>query len=217
MGYIPDQEAKFIEWSGNLIDVSKIHKIEWELPENKLTELNSLHTEVKLLHEKCQTASYTQLDMQAKNEKKELLKKMEEEFVRFHLQNNDKVSDNGRTELHIPIYDKIHTPHPTPDTVPEVETETPYPRTIRIKFRHGNSLRWGKPKFVHGIECLWVIADSPPEKITDLIHSSFSTRSPLELTFDENERGKWVYFAVRWESGTVKKGPWSDIFSMIIP
>jgi hypothetical protein len=41
--------------------------------------------------------------------------------------------------------------------------------------------------------------------------------SPLELTFDENERGKRVYFAVRWESGTVKKGPWSNILSAVIP
>jgi hypothetical protein len=44
-----------------------------------------------------------------------------------------------------------------------------------------------------------------------------STRSPLELTFDENERGKRVYFTARRESGTVKKRPWSDIFSAVIP
>jgi hypothetical protein len=51
----------------------------------------------------------------------------------------------------------------------------------------------------------------------DLLHSAFATRSPLELTFDEDERRKRVYFAVRWESGTVKKCPWTDIFSAIIP
>jgi hypothetical protein len=137
--------------------------------------------------------------------------------VRFHLQNNDKVPDNGCRELRIPIYDKTHTPHPAPDSVPETEVETPHPRTLRIKFRHENAPRWGKPEFVHGLECLWVIADAPPERIGDLLHSAFATRSPLELTFDENERGKRVYFAVRWESGTVKKGPWSDILSAVIP
>jgi hypothetical protein len=37
------------------------------------------------------------------------------------------------------------------------------------------------------------------------------------LTFEEDERGKKVYFAVRWESGAGKKGLWSDIYSAIIP
>ncbi|MDR0644290.1 MAG: hypothetical protein LBG05_05165 [Treponema sp.] len=217
MSSIPEKESEFIEWSGNLIDVSKAHAAEWGLPADKLTVLETLHGEVKTLHEKCQTASYTQLDMQAKNEKKEQLRKSEAEFVRFHLQNNDKMSDNGRRELRIPIYDTIHTPHPAPDSVPEVEVETPHPRTLRMKFRHGNSTRWGKPEFVHGFECLWSIGDAPPTNIRDLLHSDFATRSPLELTFDENERGKRVYFAVRWESGTVKKGPWSDILNAVIP
>jgi hypothetical protein len=77
--------------------------------------------------------------------------------------------------------------------------------------------RWGKPPYVHGIECLWLIADTPPQKIGELIHSAFATRSPLVLSFDEDQRGKRLYFAVRWESGTVKKGPWSEIFNAVIP
>jgi hypothetical protein len=87
---------------------------------------------------------------------------------------------------------------------------------LRIKFRAVNAARWGKPANVHGLECLWVIAETPPKEIEELLHSSFATRSPLELVFNESERGKRVYFAVRWESGTVKKGPWSEIFSGII-
>jgi hypothetical protein len=175
MSYIPSKEADFVEWSGNLIDMSKEHKTEWGLPEDKLSALDSLHIEVKGLHEKCKTPSYTQLDMQAKNEKKDLLKKQEEEFVRFHLQNNDKVSDNGRKELCIPIYDKTHTPHPAPDSVPDLEVETP-PRTLRIKFRPEKGSHWGKPEFVHGFECMWAIAGMPPANVRDLIHSDFTTR-----------------------------------------
>jgi hypothetical protein len=77
--------------------------------------------------------------------------------------------------------------------------------------------RWGKPDDVHGMELVWVIADMPPTKLADLVHSAFATRSPLELAFDEDERGKRLYYAVRWETGTVKKGNFSEIFSAIIP
>ncbi|MDR1400605.1 MAG: hypothetical protein LBJ41_11840 [Treponema sp.] len=217
MNYISEKEVDFIELSGNLIDVSKLHATEWGIPTEKLTELEPLYLEVNDLHEKCKTTAHTKLDVQTKNGKKGLLKKKEAEFVRFHLQNNVKVSDNGRRELRIPIYRKTHMPHPIPDSIPDIDIETPYPRVLRIKFRHGSAVRWGKPTFVHGLECLWVISDTPATKIQDMFYSAFATRTPLELTFEDEQRGKRVYFAVRWESGTAKRGPTSDIFNAIIP
>jgi hypothetical protein len=64
---------------------------------------------------------------------------------------------------------------------------------------------------------MWLVADTPTEKVRDLIHSDFATRSRLELTFEEDERGKRACFGVRRESGTVKKRPTSDIVSAVIP
>ena len=185
--------------------------------QDQLTALGALHAEVKNLHELCQTASANKLMMRAKNEKKAELVKKEETFVRNHLQNNDKMTNLGREQLRIPIYDKKPTPRPAPDTVPEVEPSTPLPRTVRFRLRAENAKRWGKPAYVHGIELLWVIADTPPAKIEDLLHYAFATKNPLDLVFDEDRRGERVYYAARWESGTVKKGPWSAIFSAVIP
>jgi hypothetical protein len=62
-----------------------------------------------------------------------------------------------------------------------------------------------------------VIADTPPADVKDLLHSEFATKSPLELVFEESERGRRVYFATRWESGTVKKGKCTEIFNAAIP
>jgi hypothetical protein len=53
--------------------------------------------------------------------------------------------------------------------------------------------------------------------VEDLIHSAFDTRSPFTLSFDENQRGKTVYFCLRWENTRGEKGPWSEIVSGIIP
>ena len=58
----------------------------------------------------------------------------------------------------------------------------------------------GKHKNAHGLECLWASLDAPPD-----------------LVFDDDGRGKRIYFAVRWESSTNKKGPWSEVFSAIVP
>jgi hypothetical protein len=50
-----------------------------------------------------------------------------------------------------------------------------------------------------------------------MLASVFSTRSPYVFTFDENMRGKTVYFCLRWENTRGQKGPWSAIYSAIIP
>jgi hypothetical protein len=215
--YIPTKESEFIEWSENLITVSAGNKTLWNLPEDKLTEIQTLHNEAKVLYEKCLTASYTRVDMEMKHEKMALLRHLEEVFVRNNLQNNDRMTNAGRTALRIPIYDQHPTPHPKPATIPEIEVETPHPRVLRITCRDENAPRWGTPEYVHGLECLWLVSDRPPELVKDLLHSAFSTRSPLELSFEENERGKRLYFAVRWENGTVLKGDWSEIFNAVIP
>jgi hypothetical protein len=131
MSYIPQKEADIVAWSENLIAVATAHKTEWNLSQSKLDELLALHNEVKALHQLCQTSSFTKLDMQAKNEKKAQLIQLEEVFVRNNLQNNDAMTDNGREELRIPIHDKTPSPHPVPDTLPDVEMDTPFPRTCR--------------------------------------------------------------------------------------
>ncbi|MDR3129920.1 MAG: hypothetical protein LBU18_00050 [Treponema sp.] len=217
MNYIPSKEADFVEWSENLVAMSELHRAELNLPAAKITELKTLHIQVRALHEKCRTAEYTKVDMQEKNDKKAQLIHLEEVFTRNNLQNNDAMTDELRRAFRIPIHDNTRTPAPRPQDVPEIDIETPLPRIARIKFRAKNALRWGKPGHVHGIECLWGIMDAPPARVKDFPHSAFATRTPLELAFEEDQRGQKVYFAVRWENGTVEKGPDSDIFSVIIP
>ncbi|MDR1220996.1 MAG: hypothetical protein LBK73_15505 [Treponema sp.] len=62
-----------------------------------------------------------------------------------------------------------------------------------------------------------MILDAPPVKIGSFYILRSSAKNPLELTFDEDKKEKGVYFATRRETGTVKKGPESDIFNMVIP
>jgi hypothetical protein len=159
---------------------------------------------------------YTQVDREAKNDAKRASKKAIQAFVNQYLR-FPPVTDEDRTAMGIPNYDTHPSPIPIPGDIPEVEAQTPLPRVLRFRFRRATMKRWGKPKDVHGMELVWVISDTPPTEIEQLIHSAFATKSPLELTFKESERGKRVYYAVRWETGTVKKGKSSEIYSAIIP
>ncbi|GHU76117.1 hypothetical protein FACS189461_3310 [Spirochaetia bacterium] len=215
--YFPTREAEFVDWSQNLITVSEAHAAAWNLPAPKLQELRLLHDEFSQLHVLCNTAAYTRVDMENKNEKKASLIHLEEVFVRNNLQNNDVMTDAGREEAQIPKHDKNPTPHGAPDGIPDIEVQTPLPRTLRLRFRAMNAPRWGKPENVHGLECLWGQLDAPPAHVEDLLHSAFTTSTPLDLVFDEDARGKRVYFTVRWEGGSGKKGSWSEVFTAVVP
>jgi hypothetical protein len=88
---------------------------------------------------------------------------------------------------------------------------------VKIFFQDIDSTHKAKPKGQHGAQIRWMILTSPPENVDDLIHSAFDTNSPFTLEFGEADRGKTVYFCLRWENTRGEKGPWSEIVKAIIP
>jgi hypothetical protein len=76
---------------------------------------------------------------------------------------------------------------------------------------------WGKPAGVRGLELALLIADERPHEVAQLIHVSSATSSPLDLVFEEDERGKRFSYAARWEAGAMKKGDFGEIYAAIIP
>ncbi|MDR0754310.1 MAG: hypothetical protein LBF04_02865, partial [Prevotellaceae bacterium] len=70
----------------------------------------------------------------------------------------------------------------------------------------------------HGAEIRWQVFDTQQEvHLDELINSSFDTNSPLTLEFNDRQRGKVLYFALRWENTRGEKGPFGPILNAIIP
>jgi hypothetical protein len=221
--YIPDKDADFDTWFSFMYQyVSQKcagQPPAWNhIPQAALSVLGELHTAWKTAYSGV-IGPHTPVDTEAKNNVKKAAKAAVRPFVNQYLRFSP-VTNEDRTAMGIPNRDTHPTPVPVPDDVPETEVSMPLPRVLQFRFKRAGAKRWGKPPKVHGMECLWKIeetGDPPPKEVEDLLHSSFATRSPLELTFKESERGKKLYYAVRWETGTVKKGKWSEIMSAIIP
>jgi hypothetical protein len=159
---------------------------------------------------------HTPVDTEAKNDDKKAAKALIRPFVNQYLR-FPPVTDEDRTAMGIPNRDRKPTPVPKPGDIPEVAVRTPKPRVLQFPFRREGMKRWGKPGNVHGLELKWLFAGEPPENLERQGHSEFSTKSPLELVFEEPERGKKFYFIVRWETNAMKKGDWSEIYSAIVP
>jgi hypothetical protein len=117
------------------------------------------------------------------------------------------------------IRDRKPTPVNKPTSYPLYRIDSSMIRTLSVFFQAlilGGRSR-AKPAGVHGAEIRWAILDTAPASVDALTHSSFCTRSPFTLTFDESDRTKTVYFCLRWENTRGEKGPWSEIVMAVIP
>jgi hypothetical protein len=110
-------------------------------------------------------------------------------------------------------------PPVVPETSPVATVRMPGPGIVEFHYRDSsvdNSSR-AKPAGVHGAEICWAILDTPPVNWSQLEHSSFDTASPFRLSFEGEERGRHLYFALRWENTRGEKGPWCAIQDTVIP
>jgi hypothetical protein len=133
------------------------------------------------------------------------------------LESNPRVSDEDRRSMGIVIAATAKKSIPPATTYPVFTLDSSIIRRLSVHFRDSASSSKAKPHGIHGVEIRWAILDVPPVNVKDLTVSAFDTRSPFTLEFEEEQRGKNVWFCLRWENTKGEKGPWSEIGSAIIP
>jgi hypothetical protein len=153
----------------------------------------------------------------AKDEAKDAAKAAMRDFAHTGIRHNKRMKDENRLFYGIHPADGSHTPSTAPESFPEAEGDTATMRRVAIHYWDSVTKKRGKEYGIHGAEIRWAPLDHIPASIEELVHSDFNTASPFTLTFDETERGKRIYFCLRWESNANLKGPWGEIYSAIIP
>jgi hypothetical protein len=133
------------------------------------------------------------------------------------MEHNPRISVEELKEMGISIPDHSNTPAPVATTYPVYTIDSATIRFLKLHFHDQNSLHKSKPHGQHGAEIRWAILDAAPASVDDLARSAFDTNSPFTLEFDEADRGKTVYFCMRWENTRGEKGPWGEILFAIIP
>jgi hypothetical protein len=152
-----------------------------------------------------------------KTESRESYEKVLRKLIKG-LQSNPKVTPDDLREMGIVIPSSERTPVPVPNTYPEAKVDTSVIRHLTVDFKDVNSGKSkAKPHGVHGAEIRYGICETPPTEVTDLKESAFDTRTPFTLEFAESQRGKTVWFCLRWENTRGQKGPWGELIYAIIP
>jgi hypothetical protein len=216
--FIPKSDPVFLIWIKTLIAYLQTKFSLWGVPKAAVTEVNDLippFDSALALAEN--PATRTKVTVQAKKTARKNLESKARILLKAYVTYNPAVTDADRDVMGLPIHKTTHTPVHEPTTVPEAEVKLPSPGVVEIHFRDAGSKRKAKPKGIHGAEIAWAILSAPTTDWNELNHSTFDMRTPQRLTFDGTERGKTVYFALRWENTRGEKGPWSEIMNTIIP
>jgi hypothetical protein len=200
-----------------LVSYSLQNYSRWQVPTPDTT-LGQFLTDFEAAFQVYLDPNYGKIDTVRKNDTRKALEKAIRTYVAAYLAHNPLVTDEDKTALEITIYKTGKNPIPAPTTSPQLEPDTGTRRHILVYYRDEDSNHRGKPKGVRGVEIRWAFLDAPPADISQLTHSEFDTKAPLDLEFSEADRGKKVYMCGRWEIDRERiKGPWGDIEEAIVP
>jgi hypothetical protein len=219
MDYIPRPDKDFLSWIVTLLKYLMSRTTKFKFPQEVYDRLeqekNIFAQKLEVANE---SATHTPVNVREKNMARKVLEKDSRESVGSYLIKNPLLTEADLELLGLPIHKTTRTPAPVAETYPDFYVDSSIHRRLIIHFYEvGKASSKAKPAGQHGAEICWAISDTPIVKATKLTNSSFDTHTPFNLDFEEEERGRTVYFRLRWENTRGQKGPWSDIHIAIVP
>ena len=208
--YIPARDFDFLVWIDNFAEVLAVNSVVLKLESTKVTEIQSLTAVYKTTLEKALSPEGSHRDTFFKNSYKKELTKCIRNIVSGNLNYNPAMTAILRNEMGLHPRNPRRRRAQKLTVRPRLEVFPGIQQTI-IRYRDEESGRRAKPRGVRGITFHWALLDDPPESPENLNKTVSKTSGSLVLDFSENERGKALYIAARWENTIGEGGPWSDI------
>jgi hypothetical protein len=233
----PRRESDFYQWIKKMMSDLNAKASEWNLPSGSgggngggggsgyerkhntsLSVLNDLVTkyETKYLIA-IDPATRTQGAIIAKNEAKDNLEKATRDFLEEHVIYNSAITDEERVNMGLSVHKQGRTPAPVATTHPEADVKTPEPSILEFSVHDESGVNVKKPAGQKEFEIRYGISDTPITNWKNLPEYELSSRLHFRLTFDNNDRGRILYYALRWRNTRGQAGPWSNIHNAIIP
>ncbi|MDR0982876.1 MAG: hypothetical protein LBM07_06520 [Culturomica sp.] len=219
LDFIPGADAQFNIWQGVWFNSIEKNAETWGIPSDVVLTTSELKSKWETTYSVVENpVTKTSITVQSKNVARKEYEKQVRMVVKYYIAYNLKVSDEDKMAMGLPLHKTTRTPVPVPDTVPDVtEIDRNKIRCLTISFRDSGSDHRAKPAGVQGAVVKWIVSDTPPTSIKVFTNSLLDTKSPITLDFEEEQRGKVVYFALAWQNTKGEMGHFGEIQSSIVP
>jgi hypothetical protein len=127
------------------------------------------------------------------------------------------VDPDDWTALGLRPPDTVHTPHPTPAVKPVCDAEPSGKGRHTVTALNPQTEGKKKPPLVKGVAFAYHVrdADAPKQAAADM-PSVFQAGTARSFQWDEADYGRVADYAAAYENEGGKRGPWSDVVSVII-
>jgi hypothetical protein len=130
----------------------------------------------------------------------------------------DPVTDAERLEMGIKPHDREPTPQGRPQGRPVFTRINHEGRRSTFHVRDSNNPdKRGIPDDANGYRVQYGFANDRPASADALPNSKYVTVGTYVHTFNEEDRGKKVWFAARYENSTALIGDWSELEFFFVP
>jgi hypothetical protein len=216
--FIPRKDVDFNQWVNNLFTYLSINYVRFSILAAVIEKIQLLlanWTEKYLIADT--PATRTKPTIREKDEARKELEQAVRTLIREYLIFNHLVSDSDRDNLGIPVHKTTRTSVPAPASMVEAWISTDIIRQLGAHFRVLGSTSNAKDENAIAVEIRYIISETPPLSVTDMPKTVTCSHTPYIFTFDENQRGKTVYFCFCWINAKGEKGPDSEFIMAKIP
>jgi hypothetical protein len=211
MDYLPTSEVDKIIWGTQFVRQAKTNALRWNLPQGDVDDLEIKHKEFERLYRIANSPQRTIIVTQDKNAALKAFVSKLREIVRF-LRQNPNVTDMD--QYYLGIAKKTPVKPRRPNQIPYLYIKPVSRMVFSLKAMHsGRKLR---PTGVAGALIAWGALSAEPKSPEQLPNKQLVKRSPKQLLFSEEEKGKTLYAAACWQNTCGECGPWSRISSVYI-
>ncbi|MDR2809489.1 MAG: hypothetical protein LBB84_02890 [Tannerellaceae bacterium] len=214
--YIPRKDTELLLWGENFCTRVADNATDWGIPTAEVTALQAAQTAFAEILPAASGPLADSVTIERKNEARHALVEKIRGMAAFRLQ-NPILTNADRLLLGLHVHDTKPTTIPVPTTRPNFELKVTDVRRIAVHFHDQDSAGRARPYGVNGAVVYYDVLDAPPPHPDALSRSLLATHTPYTLEFVEEERGKAVYVALRWQNEKGQKGPWSEIESTVVP
>ena len=204
--YIPRNADELLAFAKNLYAYALANYTRWQIPSPQAyldAPITAFESALTLFKD----PNHGKIDTLNKNETQKALDSALRTYIQGFIVRNPLVADEDRERLGLPLRDTTATHHPAPSGKGRHTVTALNPRTGDKR----------KPPLVKGVAFAHRIrsAEEKPAAAEEM-PSVFQTGTVKNFQWGEESYGKIADYACAYENDGGKRGPWSDVASVII-
>ncbi|MDR2115352.1 MAG: hypothetical protein LBP87_03115 [Planctomycetaceae bacterium] len=233
--WLPGPRADLIAMAKDWLGILSVTTPPWGIPAAEVEELQSLTETAEELLETAKSSERTEvITAECKAAFEALTAKMRS--IKNHYFLSPPLTDVDFISLQLKPKNSTHSPVPPPTDQAEADISRPGEHLIMLHLRAvaAPSREPDPHRSDYGFRIYWGIMPAGgatvenatgtkrelvkiPVSGEELPHSKFTRRKKELLDFPQEDRGKTIYFCIRYENAKGEAGPWGPLFSTIIP